>query len=759
VLVFEDLHWADEAMLAFLEHLADRAEAVSLVVIGTARPELFERHPDYANGLRNTTNINLAPLSEQETARLLSALLDASVLPAELQQPILERAGGNPLYAEEFVRLLKDKDLLVQKGSSWELREGADVVFPDSIQALIAARLDTLTPDTKSLLADAAVIGKVFWAGALAEMGERDLNQVIETLRELSRKELVRPARRSSMEGEAEYAFWHVLARDVAYAQLPRASRAARHVAAARWIESKAPERIEDLADVLAYHYATALELARAAGQTAQASELEAPALRFLSLAGERALGLDTASALANLDRALALTPVGHPARPEALALFGEAALHSARATDAITALEEAIETFRSRGDRVAAARSIGLLTLARQNLNQPGQGELAAEALELLESLPPSAELVYAIGHVSSMASFEGRPEEGAALAARALMLSEELGLSRQVGLFSRAIARSGMGDPRCVEDGRDALALAIRSGQGRAAAALYYNMGQDLWSFQGPRVALETLRDGASFAEARGLDEMVLHLRAGMLGPMLDIGALAAILELVPGLRRDAEAADDELALLMVLSVELLALTLLGESAEADILDRLRSSAQRSGRADIEVLPLSALALSHSSSGDDEGVMRVLGEIEDIPGIEGVIELPAVLPALARAAIGAGHLDAASRLGDRLTSRFPYAEHALVAANAAITEAGGDPQAAADAFADAAERWERFGVVPERAFALLGQGRCLVGVSRPTEAAPVLQHAREIFERLRAAPALAETDELLARATALSS
>ena len=103
-------------MLAFLEHLADRAEAVPLLIVGTARPELFERHPDYAAGLRNATPINLAPLSEEETARLVSALLETTVIPAELQQPILERAGGNPLYAEEFVRLLKDRDLLDREG-------------------------------------------------------------------------------------------------------------------------------------------------------------------------------------------------------------------------------------------------------------------------------------------------------------------------------------------------------------------------------------------------------------------------------------------------------------------------------------------------------------------------------------------------------------------------------------------------------------------------------------------------------------------
>ena len=356
VLVFEDLHWADEAMLTFLEHLADLAEGVPLLIVCTARPELYERFPDYGSRLRNINTINLAPLSQAETARLISALLDAKVLPEELQQPILERAGGNPLYAEEFVRLLKDKGMLVRRGSSWELQEGAEVPFPESVQALIAARLDTLDGEAKSLLADAAVIGKVFWAGAVAAMGDRDPHAVTTALRDMSRKELVRPSRQSSMAGEAEYAFWHVLARDVAYHQLPRASRATRHVAAASWIESKAPERIEDLADVLAYHYATALELAQAAGLTDQAAELEAPALRFLGLAGERALGLDTAAAVASFERALALTPEGHPDRAAALARFGEAALHAGRLNDAGDALKQAIDAFEASGERRAAA-------------------------------------------------------------------------------------------------------------------------------------------------------------------------------------------------------------------------------------------------------------------------------------------------------------------------------------------------------------------------------------------------------------------
>ena len=362
VLVFEDLHWADESMLAFLEHLVERAEGVPLLVVVTTRPELFERYPNYTNGLRNSMRINLTPLSEDETRRLLFALLETTDVPAGLRRPILDRAGGNPLYAEEFVRLLKDRDMVVKTGERWELREGAEVPFPHSVQALIAARLDTLPSDTKSILADAAVVGKVFWAGAVAQMGDRDLGGVTDTLRELSRKELVRPARRSSIEGEVEYAFWHILTRDVAYGQLPRSSRAARHVAAARWIESKTPERVQDHADMLAYHYTTALELARATGQTAGVTDLEESALRFLSLAGERALGLDTATAITSLERALALAPEGHPDRSAALFRFGEAAFQGGRLAESSNALEEAVALFTARGDLPAAARAMGTL-------------------------------------------------------------------------------------------------------------------------------------------------------------------------------------------------------------------------------------------------------------------------------------------------------------------------------------------------------------------------------------------------------------
>ena len=181
MLVFEDLHWADPALVAFLEHLADWAEGVPLLLLCTARPELYERHPTFGGNARNAQRINLAPLSDTETAQLVSALLERAVLPAETQQALLEQAGGNPLYAEEFVRLLADRGPL------------GEVQVPETVQSLISARLDTLSAERKSLLQDASVLGKVFWAGAVAAMAGRNRHEVELALHELTRKELVRP--------------------------------------------------------------------------------------------------------------------------------------------------------------------------------------------------------------------------------------------------------------------------------------------------------------------------------------------------------------------------------------------------------------------------------------------------------------------------------------------------------------------------------------------------------------------------------------
>ncbi len=758
VLVFEDLHWADDAMLAFLEHLADRAEGVPLMIVGTTRPELYEQHADFGNGLRNTTAISLAPLSPNETARLVSALLDSSVIPAELQQPILERAGGNPLYAEEFVRLVKDKDLLVRRGSSWELRAGAEVPFPDSVRALIAARLDTLTPDAKSLLADAAVIGKVFWAGAVAAMGDRNPDAVVEMLRDLSRKELIRGSRHSSMQGEAEYAFWHILSRDVAYSQLPRAERAARHVAAAAWIESQAPDRVEDLADVLAYHYVTALELARAAGQADHAATLEEPARRFLTLAGERALGLDTTAALTNLERALALTPKGHVDRANVLVSFAEAALHSGRTGEAKAALEEAVPALEALGDVPAQARALNMLSVVLGALADPRWADLPAQAFALLEPLPPDGDMVATLTEMAATEMLQGRSESAINVARRALRLAEELGLERPPrALGYLGSSRMDIGDSAGAEDMREAILLANQAGQGREVAILHNNLGLGLWVFEGPQAALAELAMGVAYATARGLTEMAEWATASTLSPRFDTGELEAAITLARTLTQRFHS--DQTSLVEVRGIEARIEALRGQPAlAADNLDWLEATARDTGAAEILVMGLGSAAISHADLGNVTHATALLSELA-APDTRDISMFAAYLPALVRTALGLDQRGIAQSLIKDFQPRTPYAHHALISADAAVSEHRGDHQAAADGYADAAGRWERFGVVPEYAFALLGHGRCLISLGQPHEPAPVLHQARALFDQLGATPALAETDDLLAQATALSS
>ena len=249
------------------------------------------------------------------------------MLPAETQTVLLERAGGNPLYAEQFARML------VERG------DVANLAVPETVQALVTARLDTLTPELKALLQDASVVGRVFWAGAVAAMAGRPHDDVRRDLNELARREFVRPIRVSSMDGEDEFSFWHALVRDVAYQQIPRSPRAEKHVAAARWVEETAGDRLDDQAEILVHHYGEALALVQAAGD--DRPEIEASLLRFLLLAGDRAMSLDIPAAETYYRRALArLTDDVERAR--VLVKLGDALQPQGRLQESEDAYEEA---------------------------------------------------------------------------------------------------------------------------------------------------------------------------------------------------------------------------------------------------------------------------------------------------------------------------------------------------------------------------------------------------------------------------------
>jgi tetratricopeptide (TPR) repeat protein len=753
VLVFEDLHWADEALLLFLEHLADWSEGVPLLVLCTARPELQEQHPTWAAGLRNATTINLAPLSNEETATLLSALLERVVLPAETQQALLERAGGNPLYAEEFVRLLADRELLTEALDQ-------ELVLPDSVQALIAARLDTLSAERKSLLQDASVLGKVFWAGALCEMGGRDPQEVTQSLHELSRKELVRPARQSSMAREAEYGFWHLLVRDVAYSQIPRAARADKHRSAAAWIEQKAGERAEDLSDVLAYHYTQALELAQATGDTEQAAELTAPARRHLALAGERALGLDTTQAEAQLARALELTPADDPERPGLLVRWAEAASQAGRPREAADALEQALTSFRTSGDLDGQARALILLARVAVRLGEGRHVALAAEAVNLLERAEPGATLIDAYTQHAGAQYVAGGYAEAITAAEQATSLAERLGLAVPArALGYHGVARAYQGDPDGLAEMERALALLVEQGAGRDAAVLQNNLAIARIPLEGPARSLAAFEQGIRFSEQRGLTEMAAHLAANRPEHLAALGRSQEALDQAALLAAAAEASGDANLLIELRAVELA--TQLNQGHTQDVNSRadwLIDNARELATVNNSVTALAAAAAARLATHQPDRARALLAELEQTAGAHEDMNYAAQLPAMVRTALAAGDPTLARRLTDTLKPLFPLHEHARTSAQAQLAEAAGEHAQAATLYADAAQRWHEFGNVPEHAHALLGQGRCLLTLADPTAEQP-LRQAAELFSSMGYRPALTETEALLKQTTAPAS
>jgi class 3 adenylate cyclase len=744
VLVFEDLHWADEALLSFLEQLSEWTEGVPLLVLCTARPELYERHATFGANARNAHRINLAPLTDEETARLISMLLERAVLPAETQQALLARAGGNPLYAEEFVHLLADRG-----------ERAGEAEVPDSVQALIAARLDTLTPERKSLLQDAAVLGKVFWAGALAEMGALGPGEVELAMHELSRKELVRPARTSSMEGEAEYGFWHLLVRDVCYAQIPRAARAVRHRAAAAWLEGKAGERAEDLADVLAHHYQAALELARASGQAVDTAELETKTLRYLALAGERALALDVTSAEQNLARALELAPAGHPERAQLLERWAQAALQQNRLREAKEALEEALALYKERDAALDAGRVLTALANALQRLGDPRQEEALVEALALLEAQPPGPELVAAHAQLASTRFVGAAHAEGIAAAERALGLAAELGLpepARALGYLGSA--RAFLGEPEGLADMRRALELALEQGQGRTAATLHTNLAVATWQHDGPEAALAACREGIDFCERRGISERTLAIAAMSTTFLAELGqSERALAEAEPLAERLQAAGNIDFTEPRSLQLRLLAER--GAHEHAPAADELIARARESGDPQDYALAFAAGARLLLAQGRLQQANALLVELEQVVGTRSDPYYACSLPELVRTAHALGQPELAARLVDGVQPVTPLSEHALSACRAQPAEAAGDHARAAVLYAEAATRWQEFGNVPERAHALLGQGRCLAALGKPEAEAP-LREARELFASMGYKPALADTDAQLTRGEA---
>jgi class 3 adenylate cyclase/tetratricopeptide (TPR) repeat protein len=365
VLVFEDIHWAEEPLLELVEHLAAWVREAPLLIVCLARPELLDVHPEWGGGRMRATSIELEPLQREESEQLADALIAATSLSPEKREEILRVAEGNPLFVEETIRMLA---------------EGGDgpARIPDTLQALIAARIDALPAAEKALLQRASVIGRIFWLAALAHVSP-GMDDVEAALEDLEQREFVLREARSTISGERAFRFKHVLIREVAYGGVPKEVRAGLHRGFAAWLH----ERVGDeLLEIRAHHLDHAAQFLAELEGTAPA-DLAQEAARALEAAGKRALAREAnQSARKLLLRAVELEPTLERRYKAAVAAW-RLADYPALASE----MEEVLRAAREAGESSLEGRALTALAdvaLGREADVDHGR-ELAEQALAVL--------------------------------------------------------------------------------------------------------------------------------------------------------------------------------------------------------------------------------------------------------------------------------------------------------------------------------------------------------------------------------------
>jgi class 3 adenylate cyclase/tetratricopeptide (TPR) repeat protein len=526
VLVFEDLQWADDALLDFVDGLVDGVTGVPLLVLCTARPEFIENHPGWGGEKRNALLIPLPPLSDEDTARLIAALLDRPVLPAEEQALLLQRAGGNPLFAEEYARMLAEGALT--PGS-----------VPETLQGVVATRVDALPVSEKELLQQAALLGKVFWTDALSALTRLDGRALRDPLVALERKEFIRREPRSAVAGAQQYAFLHVLVRDGAYGQMPRAARAQAHLRAADWIDSLPPDRAEDRAEMLAHHLVQALEYGRAAGIDVEA--VVPRAVHALRDAGDRASALGAlASGLELYERAIALDPSAED-DPYLLLRHGRAlALARGQGEDE---LARAVKALRESDPATAAEAELLWGESIWQRGDQEGSFAHFDRAADMVAELPASRQKLVVVSQVGRFQTLAGRLREGLKLVEQAITMAEELGDDELLGdaFNTRGVVRSIVDDDRWIDDMQRSLDLALEVKSWRAGRA-YINIASTLIISAADLERAERLtREGLRFAEGHGIGLAVRWSRSTLAEVDFHLGSWDEVVPLA-----DEEIAD---------------------------------------------------------------------------------------------------------------------------------------------------------------------------------------------------------------------
>jgi tetratricopeptide (TPR) repeat protein len=667
-------------------------------------------------------------------------LLGAGSLSRQRDDALLERAGGNPLFAEEFVRMLRD-------GVS--LDEAEDLPIPDNLQALVVSRLDALSPELKELVHDASVVGKVFWPGAVAAVGETRREEIEARLPFLARSGLISRRETSSVADEPEFTFRNDVTMDVAYQQIPKSWRAQKHRNAAAWVRMLGGDRVTDLAQEIAFHLSRALELTPRPDP-----ELRDAAAHAQLLAAERLSALDAPAAVRAFRRALALLGRDDPRRPEAFARAGVAADAIGRFDLAEPWLRRAIDAYRAAGEPRRAGEIMG--TLGRSLTIQGRLAEadvLFDSAVHQLELLPPGPELAAVCARIAGRAFMAGDYDRAQRWAERTLEVAVDGEPQEAVALALqyRGSVRAERGERAGMDDLREAIRRAREADLTDVLGATLGNLAYLTWFREGPAAALEIAREVQSFAAARGFSVTEMWGKAAEIESCFDLGDWDQVLDLADEmLRWDAEHGPSQIGMWARFASAWVLLRRGDAAGAADAIAEVERGAQLLEYPEFEAT-LSAIAADIAFANGETAA--ALARIEDFD--KAVADVPEIrihfLPVVVRTAIACGDLRTAELLvpptpGPPIERRRLSYETAL----AVLEEARGELDGAEVRYREVAEGWEAFGFPLEAGRCALGRARCLIALGRDGEADREILRARGHLAPLKARPVLRELDAL---------
>jgi predicted ATPase len=744
VLVFEDLQWADTALLDFVDYLLDWSRNHPLFVLALARPELADRHPGWSMTKRDFTSISLEPLSDDAMDALLEGLVPD--LPEELRARIRERAEGVPLYAVETVRMLIDRGLLEGEIESLEV--------PETLHALIAARLDDLESTERRVIEDASVLGKSFTKDGLAALTGMDGQDLEPILATLVRKDLLTLQADPRSPERGNYSFLQALVQRIAHDTLSRKEQKARHLAAARYFEESWGSEEAEIVEVTAAHY---LDAYRADPDAPDAAEIRSAAREALVRAARRARSVAaTEQAQSYFEQAadLAEEPA---AQAELLEQAGAMAENSGRPAAGVTLFEEAIALFTVEDLPHAAARVEAKLASVLWDLGQiDTAAERMARSFEILRGDEPDEDLAALAAQLGRIHWFTGNTEAAVEPLEFALEIAESLYLPE---VLSEALNTKNL---LLIQKGRRQESEALL----RHSLRLAHEHGIQHSVFRAQFNLAYHVSGEDRYEEAREIDQAALELarRRGDRGWAWAFLGHFRQTDYLLGNWENLDVTEEEVSELLEAGIRA-RIDMLAICPHAYLhmgrLEPLQRLIERMPEPSAEVQDIAAHALGLSAHARAEGrhadalarAEQVLAMGDDL-GFEHPFNRLAFVDAL-EAALEMGDLDSIrGRVEEfrrrRPADQLPFGVGQVRRFEALLAARAGEDGRANEKFRAAAEMLREISARFYLAVVLLEHGEWLAESGRSEDAEPLLKEAREIFERLGAAPWLERLDAI---------